>query len=47
VLGHRWDQTVASVLAWRLGMTFTDPPKFFAYKGAETAETLLVADGAY
>jgi hypothetical protein len=47
VLGHRWDQTVASVLAWRLGMTFTDPPKFFAYKGGETAQTLLVADGAY
>lgn len=47
VLGHRCDQTVASVLAWRLGMNFTDPPKFFAYRGGETAETLLIVDAAY
>lgn len=47
VRGHRCDQTVASVLAWRLGMTFTDPPKFLAYKGGETAETFLVVDSTY
>lgn len=47
VLGHRHDQTVASVIAWRLGMRFINPPKFFAYKGGETAETVLMANGAY
>lgn len=47
VRGHRHDQTAASVIAWRLGIPLTDPPKFFQYKGGETEETILVADGAY
>jgi hypothetical protein len=47
VKGHRHDQTALSVIAWRLGCTLTPPPKIFAYKGGETARTLLVADGNY
>lgn len=47
VKGHRHDQTAASVIAWRLGMKLTDPPNIFAYKGGETEETVLVADGNY
>lgn len=47
VQGHRHDQTAASVIAWRLGIPLTDPPKFFAYRGQETAETILVADGDF
>jgi len=31
VLGHRHDQTVMSVVAWRLGMPLIDFPQFFAY----------------
>lgn len=46
VLGHRHDQTCASVLAHNLGIPLTEPPKFFAYRpGDET--TILLADGAY
>lgn len=44
---HRHDQTAASVIAHRLGMQLTDPPKWFAYKGGETEDTCLIADGAY
>lgn len=47
VRGHRHDQTVASVLAWKLGFDLTDPPDVFAYKGGETDKTVLIADGAY
>ena len=47
VRGHRHDQTAASVIAWRLGIPLTDPPKFFAYRGGETEETILMADGGY
>jgi hypothetical protein len=47
VRGHRHDQTAASVIAWRLGFELTDPPNIFAYKGGETADTILVADGGY
>jgi hypothetical protein len=47
VRGHRHDQTAASVIAWRLGFELTDPPTWFAYRGRETEETLLVADGGY
>ena len=47
VLGHRHDQTAASVIAWRLGMELTDPPKYFCYRGGETDQTVIVADGAY
>ena len=42
---HRHDQTAASVIAWKLGMKLTDPPMWFAYKGGETDETILLADG--
>lgn len=47
VRGHRHDQTIASVLAWKAGMVLTDPPEWFAYKGGETDATVLVADGNY
>ncbi len=47
VLGHRHDQTAASVIAARLGMKLTDPPAWFAYRGGEVESTVLVADGAY
>jgi hypothetical protein len=42
---HRHDQTAASVIAHRLGMKLTPPPQWFAYRGGETAETVLLADG--
>lgn len=47
VLGHRHDQTALSVIAWRLGLELTEPPNIFAYKGGETQETILLADGNY
>jgi hypothetical protein len=47
VLGHRHDQTCASVIAWRLGLTISDCPEWFSYRGGETDRTCLVADGAY
>lgn len=47
VRGHRHDQAAASVIVHRLGMILTNSPQWFAYKGGETAETVLVADGAY
>jgi hypothetical protein len=47
VLGHRHDQTAASVIAWRLGVPLTSPPQYFSYKGGETADTILIADGSY
>jgi hypothetical protein len=46
VLGHRHDQTAASVIAWRLGMKL-DESGIFAYRGSETEHTILVADGKY
>lgn len=47
VRGHRHDQTAASVIAWRLGMTLTNAPDVFAYRGGEIEQTILVADGGY
>jgi hypothetical protein len=47
VLGHRHDQTAASVIAHRLGIPLSQPPAIIAYKGGETAETILLADGCY
>jgi|SRR5580693_2651545 hypothetical protein len=44
-LGHRHDQTAASVIAWRFGIPLTTCPKFFAYDGRESDETILVAKG--
>jgi hypothetical protein len=44
---HRHDQTALSLIAHRVGAKLTDPPKYFAYKGWETPETCLVADGQY
>lgn len=48
VLGHRHDQTAASLLAWRLGMKLTDCPEVFSYPpGHEGHEkTILLAAGA-
>jgi hypothetical protein len=50
VRGHRHDQTSASVIAWRLGVSLTNPPRYFAY-GKVDAEhddrTILLADGSY
>ena len=47
VRGHRHDQTAASVIAWRLGMKWTQGPEIFSYAGSETNDTILVADGSY
>ena len=47
VSGHRHDQTALSVIAWELGCKTTNPPAYFAYRGGETDQTFLVADGAY
>jgi hypothetical protein len=47
VLGHRHDQTCASVIAWRLGMQLTDMPDIMAIKGSETEKTVLLLDGDY
>jgi len=44
---HRHDQTAASVIVWRLGVPLTNPPALFAYRGGETEDTVLIADGAY
>ncbi len=55
VLGHRHDQTAASVIAWRLGFELTSPPDVFSYP-PEDAEgnrlpvderVILLADGKY
>lgn len=46
-LGHRHDQTAASVLAWRYEIPLCDPPKLFAYAGSQTEDTVLIADGSY
>ena len=43
VLGHRHDQTAASVIAWRLGIPLVDPPRFFSYDGGQREDTYLVA----
>lgn len=45
VRGHRHDQTVASVLAWRLGMKLTNCPEIFSYPPAHES-TILLADGS-
>ncbi len=46
VRGHRHDQTVLSVLAHRMGMTqLVQRPKFTAYLGSESEETVLVNQG--
>lgn len=42
VLGHRHDQSAASVIAWRLGVQLHDPV-WFSYD--ETPETILLAKG--
>jgi hypothetical protein len=50
VIGHRHDQTAASVIAWRLGMRLTDCPEIFAYgkQGDQhDPRTILIADGSY
>ena len=46
VLGHRHDQTVASVLAHRLGMKLTQPPKWVVdgTRASVTEETVLWVD---
>lgn len=46
-LGHRHDQSAASVIAWRLGFKLSDPPEIFCYVGGEDESTLLIADGVY
>ena len=45
VLGHRHDQTAASMLAWKLKMKLTPPGEFFGYPPA-TEKTILLAVGA-
>ena len=56
MLGHRHDQTAASVIAWRLRMKLTDPPIPFAYARTrddgtvhiedQDERTILMADGS-
>jgi hypothetical protein len=41
VLGHRHDQTAASVIAWRLGMLLTKPPAWIVDGIPATADTIL------
>lgn len=41
VLGHRHDQTAASVIAWRLGMKLTTPPEWIVDGIPPTDETVL------
>lgn len=44
--GHRHDQTALSIIAHRLGMNkLTARPKFTAYLGDATAETVLINSG--
>jgi len=43
VLGHRHDQTAASVIAWRLDVPLVDPPTFFAYDPGQKDDTYFVA----
>lgn len=45
--GHRHDQTALSCVAYKAGVTLTDPPNFFAYRGGEVESTVLVADATY
>lgn len=46
VKGHRHDQTTLSILAHGLGMTnLVERPKFTAYRGHESEETVLVNHG--
>lgn len=47
VLGHRHDQSCLSAIAAKRGCSLTNPPFIFSYRGGETSETILVADGAY
>jgi len=41
VLGHRHDQTAASVIAWRLGMKLTTPPAWIVDGIPATDDTVL------
>lgn len=47
VIGHRHDQSILSVLAYRYGVDLTSPPEWFAYRGGEVDNTFLIADGGY
>lgn len=44
-LGHRHDQTAASVIAWRLGIPLTISPRYFTYNGQQTYDTIVIAKG--
>jgi hypothetical protein len=44
VIGHRHDQTAASVLAWRMGLKLSQYPAPYAYTLA-SEETILLHDG--
>jgi hypothetical protein len=45
VLGHRHDQTAASLIVHRRGMKWsTTPPVWLAYAGHETEETILLVE---
>jgi hypothetical protein len=46
VRGHRHDQTVLSILAHQMGLhELVNRPRFTAYSGSETSETVLVNQG--
>ena len=44
-LGHRHDQTVASVLVHQMGLTATACPKFFALSSGADKTSMIVAEG--
>lgn len=41
VLGHRHDQTAASVIVWRMGLKMTKQPDFFSDYRSENGSTIL------
>jgi hypothetical protein len=45
IRGHRHDQTAASIVAHRLGLTLTAPPGWIAYHPHQTPETVLSIEG--
>jgi len=46
VMGHRHDQSCLSLLAHRFGVELTRPPKFLAYQGGQTEDTIMLVDGS-
>jgi len=45
VIGHRHDQSILSLLAWKYGVTLTTSPTWFAYDSGKVDSTILTAKG--